>query len=121
MPELLRKLERNDARLFPQTRLALKLLVLTFTRKKELAHAKWEEINFDDKTWIIAAERMKMKKEHIVPLSTQSIAILNELKEMNDNWDYVFPSQISTRKPMNEDTILRALYNLGYKVFSPTL
>ncbi len=115
LPELLRRIDKNDARLYPQTRLALKLLILTFTRKKELAHAKWEEVNFEDKVWIIPAERMKMKKEHLVPLSKQSLEILKELHKLNENWDYVFPSQISPRKPMNEDTILRALYKLGYK------
>ena len=92
MPELLRKLERNDARLFPQTRLALKLLVLTFTRKKELAHAKWEEINFDDKTWIIAAERMKMKREHTIPITQQSLRLIERIKPISGHRKYLFPS-----------------------------
>jgi integrase len=115
LPEFLRKINRNDARLYRQTCLALRLMVLTFTRKKELSHAKWCEFNFEDKMWIIPAERMKMKKEHYVPLSTQVLEILRELKEMNCNWDYVFPSLHKPSKPMHEDTILRALYKLGHK------
>ncbi len=115
LPELLQKLERNDARLYPQTRLALKLMILTFTRKKELSHAKWDEISFEDKMWIIPAERMKMKKDHIVPLSKQSFALFKELKELNGDWEYVFPSPHKPRQPMHEDSILRALYRLGYK------
>ena len=115
LPTLLKKIEKNDARLYTQTRLALQLMLLTFTRKKELTDAKWKEINLKDKTWIIPAERMKMKKEHIVPLSKQSIAIFKELQEISGQWEYVFPSFTSPRKPMHEDTILRALYRFGYK------
>ncbi len=115
LPEFLDKIERNEARLYKQTILALKMMVLTFTRKKELSHAKWEEISFEDKLWVIPAERMKMKKEHIVPLSKQAIEILTELKEINDHWEYVFPSPVKMQKPMHEDTILRAIYKLGYK------
>ena len=115
LPNLLQKIEQNDARLYPQTRLALKLMLLTFTRKKELTDAKWKEINLKDKVWIIPAKRMKMKKEHIVPLSDQSVAIFKELQEISSQWEYVFPSFTSPRKPMHEDTILRALYRFGYK------
>lgn len=115
LPEFIRKINRNDARLYKQTCLALRMMVLTFTRKKELSHAEWQEFNLEDKIWIIPASRMKMKKEHFVPLSGQVLEILHELKEMNGNWQHVFPSQVRQSKPMHEDTILRALYKLGYK------
>jgi integrase len=115
LPAFLQKINANEARLYKQTCLALRLMVLTFTRKKELTHARWQEINFKDKTWIIPAERTKMKKPHIVPLSKQALAIFEELKVINGEWEYVFTGQHSQRKPMNPDTILRALYRLGYK------
>jgi len=115
LPEFIKKINQNDARLFRQTCLALKLMVLTFTRKSELCNARWQEIDLKNKVWIIPAERMKMRKEHLVPLSRQALEIFQELHELNSKWEYVFVSQISARKPMNEDTILRALYRLGYK------
>lgn len=115
LPEFLRKINRNDARLFRQTCLALRLMVLTFTRKKELSHAEWREFDLEKKMWIIPPERMKMKKEHYVPLSAQALEILQELKEMKGSREYVFPSLHKPRQPMHEDTILRALYKLGHK------
>jgi integrase len=115
LPNFLRKVNSNDARLFKQTCLALRLMVLTFTRKKELSHAKWEEFDLENKMWLIPASRMKMKKEHYVPLSSQALEILQELKEMNGSLEYVFPSLHKPRQPMHEDTILRALYKLGHK------
>ena len=115
LPIFLQKIDTNKVRLFRQTSLSLKLMVLTFTRKKELTHAKWDEVNFNDKQWIIPAERMKMKRPHIVPLSRQSLAILEELKAINGEWEYIFTGQVATNKPMNPDTPLRALYTLGYQ------
>jgi len=115
LPSFLRKVNTNDARLFKQTCLALRLMVITFLRKKELSHARWDEFDLKNKIWVVPATRMKMKKEHIVPLSSQSIEILEELKEMNGSWEHVFPSLHKPSKPMHEDTILRALYKLGYK------
>lgn len=115
LPQFLSKIERNEARLYPQTLLALKLMVLTFTRKKELTDAMWDEIDFNDKVWVIPAERMKMGKSHIVPLSNQALALFQEVRELNQYSDYVFPSYINPRKSMHEDTPLRALYSLGYK------
>ena len=115
LPNFIRKVNRNDARLFKQTCLALRLMVITFLRKKELSHAKWEEFDFENKIWLVPATRMKMKKEHLVPLSSQSIEVLEELKEMNGSWEHVFPSRVRPNSPMHEDTILRALYKLGYK------
>jgi integrase len=115
LPDFLNQIETNDDRLYMQTRLALKLMVLTFTRKTELSHAKWDEVDFKNKVWTVPAERMKMGKEHIVPLARQSLEIFKQLKEMNEGWDYVFPSMQKPKQPMHEDTILRAIYRLGYK------
>lgn len=115
LAEFLKSLDRNTVRLYPQTCLALKLMVLTFTRKKELMHAKWDEIDFENMKWNIPEERMKMRKQHLVPLSSQSITILYELKTLTGHTEYLFPSILKNNKPMHEDTILRAIYTLGYK------
>jgi len=115
LPEFIRKINRNDARLYRQTCLALRMMVLTFTRKKELSHALWQEFNLEEKIWIIPASRMKMKREHYVPLSANVIEILQELKETSGSREHVFPGIHKPRQPMHEDTILRALYKLGYK------
>ncbi len=115
LPEYLAKIDSNEARLFRQTCLALKLMTLTFTRKAELSHARWDELDFKKKVWTIPAERTKMKKEHIVPLSKQALALFEELKELNGDREWVFPSVQKPRQPMHEDTMLRALYKLGYQ------
>lgn len=117
IPELLEALERNDARLYSRTRRAIKLSLLTFVRPGELRQARWNEIDFAAKEWIIPAERMKMRRAHIVPLSRQAIAILKEQKEETGhiNTDLVFPSQIKPREPMSDGTVRIALQKLGFK------
>ncbi|MCC6597493.1 MAG: integrase arm-type DNA-binding domain-containing protein [Alphaproteobacteria bacterium] len=117
IPELLAALEKNDARLYARTRRAIKLSMLTFTRPGELRKAKWEEIDFEAKEWVIPAERMKMRRAHIVPLSRQAIAILKEQKEETGHikTDLVFPSQIKPREPMSDGTVRIALQKLGFK------
>lgn len=115
LPAFIQALEKNDARLYPHTRLGMKLMMLTFVRTSELIAAKWEEINFEEKRWVIPAHRMKMRQAHIVPLSNQSLAILAELKELSGDREWVFPSQINPRKHMSNSTILKALERMGYK------
>ena len=115
LPEFLATLNRNDARLFTQTRLAIRLLLLTFVRTNELIQAKWDEIDLDGAQWLIPAERMKMRRPHIVPLSRQTIAALNELRAMNVSSDWVFASSAKPRQHMSNNTILKALERMGYK------
>ena len=115
LPEFLATLNRNDARLFTQTRLAIRLLLLTFVRTNELIQAKWDEIDLDGAQWLIPAERMKMRRPHIVPLSRQTIAALNELRATNVSSDWVFASSAKPRQHMSNNTILKALERLGYK------
>ena len=79
LPEFIEKLEKYEGQ--PLTRLALKLALLTFVRTKELRGARWEEFDIERAEWRIPAERMKMRAEHIVPLSKQAIAVLEELSE----------------------------------------
>ena len=114
LPEFVEKLETNSADLEPTTLLAMKLLALTFVRTIELRGAKWREFNFDKNEWRIPAERMKMKVEHIVPLSTQALEVIGKLKVINGNREYLFPNVKSPRRMMSENTILYALYRMGY-------
>lgn len=108
-------LERNDARLKLPTKIATKLLMLTFVRTGELIAAKWEEIDFENAQWTIPAGRMKKEKSHLVPLSTQALALFERMKEFNGHRDYVFTNFHNPRKHMSDSTILRGLYQLGYK------
>jgi len=97
-----------------QTMLALRLLMYTFVRTSELIESVWFEIDMDKKLWTIPAERMKKNKlEFLVPLSRQSMAVLVELRQLNKG-QFVFPGR-SNEKPMSNNTMLFALYRLGYK------
>jgi integrase len=113
LPQLLRALEASKSQ--PLTRLAVKLIALTFVRTTELIEAKWSEFDFDEKQWRIPAERMKMKSPHIVPLSRQSIHVLETLKTISGHCELVFPNQNNHSKPMSNNTILKALELAGYK------
>jgi integrase len=112
LPAFLKKLREYDGQ--PQTKLALRLLILTFVRTGELRGAQWSEFELDKAQWRIPAERMKMKSEHIVPLSTQAIAVIKELHKLNDGRAFVFCNQADHEKPMSENTLLYALYRMGY-------
>jgi integrase len=114
IPAFLAALSLNKPRLYRQTVLAIELMMLTFVRTGELIQAKWVEINWKEKQWEIPAERMKMKRPHIVPLSSRAIAILKELQEMNGHRDYIFPGMNDPRQCMSNGTILHALKALGY-------
>lgn len=115
IPYFLYALERNEARLHHDTRQAITLLMLTFVRTKELIESKWDEFDLEEAQWIIPAERMKMRNEHIVPLSKQALKILNDLKERNEKWEWVFPGHHSKRKHMSNNTILKGIERLGFK------
>lgn len=119
LPGFLQKLELYDTEYNGGviTKLGFKLLFLTFVRSSELREATWSEIDFDKSEWRIPAERMKMKEQHIIPLSTQSIAIFKQLKEITDTMygDYILPSRQTPRKTMSENTFLKVIEVLGYK------
>ncbi|MEZ5903376.1 MAG: tyrosine-type recombinase/integrase [Alphaproteobacteria bacterium] len=114
LPVFLRDFKKNEARLFPQTMLAMELMMLTFVRTSELIKATWEEFDLENAVWLIPAKRMKMKKDHVVPLSTRSVEILRDLHRMNGHRRYVFPSKTNPRNPMSNNTILAALRRMGY-------
>jgi integrase len=97
------------------TRLALQLMAMTFVRTSELIGACWPEFDFKSSRWDIPAERMKMKTPHVVALSVQSQAILKQLKAISLDREYVFPGDLNPHKPMSNNTLLFALYRLGYR------
>ncbi|MDD9920536.1 MAG: tyrosine-type recombinase/integrase [Alphaproteobacteria bacterium] len=115
LPAFIKALEHNDARLYQSTRNALNLMMLTFVRTSELINAKWEEIDFERKEWIIPAERMKMGKKHVVPLSDQAIQVLENQKVLAGHWPLVFPSSFKPKQSISNNTILGAIKRLGYQ------
>jgi integrase len=113
LPEYLMRLDAYDGAIV--TKLALKLLLLTFVRTTELRAANWSEIDFDKAEWRLPAERMKMKEEHIVPLSSQAVSVLRELQNHTGNRQFIFPNQKNPFSAfMSENTMLYALYRMGY-------
>jgi integrase len=98
----------------PVTYAALKLAPLVFVRPGELRGAEWSEIDLDGAVWRIPAARMKMKADHLVPLSTQAIAVLRDLQPLTGEGRYVFPSLRGASRPMSENTVNIALRSLGY-------
>ncbi|OYU93822.1 MAG: integrase [Bacteroidetes bacterium B1(2017)] len=114
LPNLLKAINKNDARLFKQTILAIKLILLTFVRTNELINATWSEFDLEKAEWHIPAERMKMRTPHFVPLSRQVVEILLELKQAFGKSNYILPSVIRNDKPISNGTILVGLKRLGY-------
>lgn len=116
LPQFLKALERNEARIFERTRRAVWLSLYTFCRPVEIRKARWQDIDLEAALWTIPAQFMKMNRDHIVPLSKQAIAILknqrNETKIFNTDW--VFPSQIRPRNPMSDGTVNKAIKRLGF-------
>jgi integrase len=94
------------------TRCALQWSLLTFARPGEVRHAEWKEIEGD--TWRIPAHKMKARREHIVPLSPQAIAVLDELRPLTGRGKYLFPSVRTNDRPMSENTVTAALRRMDY-------
>ena len=96
------------------TKCALRLAPLVFVRPGELRNAEWAEINLERAEWNIPAERMKMRERHLVPLSTQAVAILRELQVVTGEGRYVFPGARTYGRPMSDNAILAALRRMGF-------
>ncbi len=112
--ELLRAIEGYSGH--TGTAYALKLAPLLFVRPGELRHAEWTEFELDgnDPQWRIPADKMKMREQHLVPLSKQAVALLRELQPATGPGPYVFPSLRSRSRSMSDNTINAALRRLGY-------
>jgi integrase len=95
---------------------ALRLAPLVFVRPGELRAAEWEEFTLEGENpeWRIAAERMKMKEEHIVPLSRQAVGILKELQAFTGRGTFLFPSLRTSQRPISDNTLNAALRRLGF-------
>lgn len=110
--ELLRAIDGYKGQ--PVTRYALRLAPLIFLRPGELRRAAWEDIDLDDAEWRIPAEKMKMDRPHIVPLSAQALEVLKEIEPLTGNGPYLFPSIRTNQRPMSENTLNAALRGMGY-------
>jgi integrase len=98
----------------PETIAALELLALTFVRPGELRAMEWIEVNLDSALWIIPASKMKMRRDHRVPLAPRAVAILKELYKITGGGKFVFPSIRSPKRCMSENTINAALVRLSF-------
>jgi integrase len=96
------------------TRIGLKLLAILAQRPGEIRNAMWHEFDLNENVWAIPAAKMKMRRDHCVPLPDQALALLGELKAMNNNGDYLFPSMRTWKRPMSENTLNAALRRMGY-------
>ncbi len=99
----------------PYTRLAMKLMALTFVRTGELIGARWEEFDLAAAQWRIPAARMKMRTAHIVPLAPQTVEVLQALYTISGQRALLFPGERDHGKPMSNNTILMALRRMGYQ------
>lgn len=108
---LLRAMDSYEGTLV--TKCALRLAPLVFVRPGELRAAEWTEIDLERAEWTIPASRMKMGVAHLVPLSRQAVAILEEVKSLTGGGRFVFPSARSADRPMSDNTILGALRRMG--------
>ena len=113
LPELLRHIDAYQGA--AMTRLAMKLMAMTFVRTTELIGARWEEFDLEAARWDIPAQRMKMKTPHVVPLSTQAVSLLKTLHLITGRSVMLFPGERDHDKCMSNNTILKALERMGYK------
>jgi integrase len=112
LPKLMRSLVMSN--LSVSTRCLIEWQLLTLVRPSEASGTRWEEIDLDAKLWTIPAERMKGKREHVVPLSPQALDILGVMKAISAHREHVFPSRNDPKQAMNSQTANAALKRIGY-------
>ena len=112
LPELMRAISNYDKAGDEITRYALQLIAITYVRKNELLLAKWQEFDLERSLWKIPAERMKMRVEHVVPLSVHALSILKHIQQSYPSSNYVFHK---ANRPLVDHALIQALYWLGYK------
>ncbi|WP_049061231.1 integrase domain-containing protein [Klebsiella aerogenes] len=112
LPKLMRSLIMSNLSVL--TRCLIEWQLLTLVRPSEASGARWIEVDFDKNLWTIPAERMKAKREHIVPLSPQALEILEVMKPISAHREHVFPSRNDPKQPMNSQTANAALKRIGY-------
>jgi integrase len=104
----------------PVVKLGLKLLLLTMTRTGEVRYGRWEEVDFDKRIWLIPAERMKMRNDHLIPLSAQAISVLKELHTLTGHSEYIVRSPNNIRKPLSENAFLVLIKRIGFTQHTTT-
>jgi integrase len=114
LPELLKKMADPTIGMGVQTRLAMRFLMLTFVRTTEMTEATWGEFDLTKKIWTIPATRMKMDRDHLVPLARQTCEILGTMRKLSSS-EFVFPGHRSLKEPMSNMAILMGLRKMGYK------
>ncbi len=110
-PPFLERIDRYHGN--PMIKTAIQLMTLTFVRTAELRTMEWNEIDYDNHLWRIPAEKMKMAQPHIVPLSQQALELIEGLRPLTGNKQYVFYNH-STAKPMSSNALLCVIRTLGY-------
>ena len=110
--QLMREIDVFDGQ--TTTRIGLQLLALLAQRPGEVRNAKWEEFDFETAIWSLPAAKMKMRRDHLVPLPPQALELLEELKEITGEGEYLLPSLRSWHRPMSENTLNAALRRMGY-------
>lgn len=112
LPELMQTMRIASIEL--PTRCLFMWQLLTITRPSEASDTRWEEIDIDAKEWRIPASRMKMNREHVIPLSIQALTILQMMKPLSGHKEHVFPSRSKPLQPMNSQTVNAALKRAGF-------
>jgi len=112
LPQLM--LDLNHASIQLTTRCLIEWQLHTMTRPGEAAGTRWDEIDMDEGLWSISAERMKMRRGHVIPLTSQALALLEVMRPISSNSEYVFPSASTLKKHINESTANVALKRMGY-------
>lgn len=112
LPQLLRAIDNYPT---PDIKIGLQLLVMLFCRPSELREAQWLEFDLDEAVWNIPEQRMKKRREHIIPLPKQAVVLLKELKQLSGHSDYLFPSRSNNHKPKSDTVFIMALRRLGYE------
>ena len=124
LPDLLQRIEKHQGRVL--TQYAIRFALLTFVRSSEMRFARWSEIDFDQALWTIPAERepiegvryshrgSKMRTTHLVPLSRQALDLLKAIHYYSGKHDLIFIGDHNPNRPMSENTINKALSNMGY-------
>ncbi len=112
LPQLMQTMRTASISL--STRCLFMWQLLTITRPAEAAEARWEEVDIEAREWKIPAARMKMNRDHTVPLSDEAIAILEMMKPLSGNREFIFPSRIKPNKPMNSQTVNASLKRAGF-------
>ena len=118
MPDFLSAIEQDTAH--PIVKLALQLLILTMTRTGEVRYATWDEIDFEKRLWSIPAARMKMRNDHLIPLSEASLNVLRALHEHTGHGQYIARSPNNINKPLSENAFLLLIKRIGFKEHTTT-